>query len=417
MKINETVRKDGLRIITCHVPQKKTVLVELIARVGYACDPINKPGLFHTLEHMVFEGTEKRTAKELSAFASKNFFGNNASTGTLATTYEVTTIDRKFPLACEYLCDIYFNATIPVPGLKKEKGPILLEIARKKDSDNSIGSMALNECLYKENPSRCDGVGTSAGIGRIHRADLIDQKNKWYIPSNTIALAVGNINHDDFVKEINKRIPLSLKKVSLCQWGDEANDPPVKKEMIIKKPKREKTMLFLGCKIPKNLDVRQEEAFSLFSKLIGRGFDSPLWHEIRERRGLAYSIQSNYSGIAGLSSRFIVYAETSQSKSSQVEKLIWQVLVKPLPDNGKFEELREKVFNAFEVDVIENNELDYFEGLIWKKIVDGDPVKMAEQEDKKRLKAIASLSLKDLEAVRKQFIRPERFAKVLIEPE
>ena len=176
-------------------------------------------------------------------------------------------------------------------------------------------------------------------------------------------------------------------------------------------------MLFLGCKIPKNLDVRQEEAFSLFSKLIGRGFDSPLWHEIRERRGLAYSIQSNYSGIAGLSSRFIVYAETSQSKSSQVEKLIWQVLVKPLPDNGKFEELREKVFNAFEVDVIENNELDYFEGLIWKKIVDGDPVKMAEQEDKKRLKAIASLSLKDLEAVRKQFIRPERFAKVLIEPE
>jgi predicted Zn-dependent peptidase len=418
MKINETIRKDGLRMISCYVPHKKSVLVELVARVGHAYDPSDKPGLFHVFEHMASKGTKKRTANELSSFASRNFISDNACTSTLETAYEVLAIDRKLPLACEYLCDIYFNSLLPSAELKKEKKVILMEIARKKDSDGSVANRAADKCLYKRNPLRNMGIGTATGLARIHRADLVEQKNKWHIPSNTVAIAVGNVKHRDFVEEISKRIPLSAKKVSLTQWTDEASDLPSKREVTIKLPNREKSILLLNCKIPRDLDMKKQEAFSLFSKLIGSGdSDSILWREIREKRGLAYVIRSSYSSTTGLGDEFYVYAEIHPSKSAQVEKLIWQVLAKPLSDKRRFDELREGIAECFEIDSFENSSFESYEDLIRDKIILGKPVKEVEGEDKKRLKVISNLSLKDLEAVRKEFIRPERFVRVLVEPE
>ena len=419
MKIDETIRKDGLRIITCYVPHKKSVFVELVARVGHAYDPSNKPGLFHIFEHMASKGTKKRTANDLLAFAARNFMSDNAGTSTLETTYEASAIDRKLPLVCEYLCDIYFNSTLPLAELKKEKKVILMEIARKKDSDGLVASYAADKCLYKENPLGRIGIGTAAGLARISRADLIKQKNKWHIPSNTVAIAVGNVNHLDFVKEISKHIPLSAKKVSLTQWADEASDFPSKREVTIKLPKREKTILLQKCKIPRDLDMKKQEAFSLFNKLIGGGgySNSILWHEIREKRGLAYAIRSSYSTVTGLGDGFSVYAEIHPSKSAQVEKLIWRVLTKSLLDKRRFDELKEVIVDSFEITTFENSDFEDYEDLIRDKIILGKPVKEVEGEDKKRLKVISNLSLKDLEAVRKEFIRPERFVRVLVEPE
>ena len=419
MKINETIRKDGLRIITCYVPHKKSVFVELVARVGHAYDPSDKPGLFHIFEHMAFKGTKKRTANDLLSFAARNFTSDNACTSTLETAYEASAIDRKLPLACEYLCDIYFNSLLPSAELEKEKKLILLEIARKKDSDGLVAIIAADKCLYKKNPLRYVGIGNAAGLARISRADLIKQKNKWHIPSNTVAIAVGNVNHRDFVKEINKRISLNAKKVSLTQWADEASDFPSKREVTIKLPKREKSILLLKCKIPRDLDMKKQEAFSLFNKLIGGGgySNSILWHEIREKRGLAYAIRSSYSTVTGLGDGFSVYAEIDPSKSVQVEKLIWQVLAKPISDKRRFDELREAIVDSFEIDTFENGSFEDYEDLIRDKIILDKPVKSIEGEDKKRLKIISHLTLKDLEAVRKEFIHPERFVRVLVEPE
>ena len=419
MKINETIRKDGLRIFTCYVPHKKSVFVELVARVGHAYDPLNKPGLFHIFEHMAFKGTKKRTANDLLSFAARNFMDDNAGTSTLETTYEASAIDRKLPLACEYLCDIYFNSLLPSAELKKEKSLILLEAARKNESDGLAAHCAADKCLYKKNPLRHLGVGTVAGLARISRADLIKQKNKWHIPSNTVAIAVGNVNHRDFVKEISKRVPLSAKKVSLIQWPDEANDLPLKREVIIKRPKREKSTLLLKCKIPSDLDMKKQEAFSLFCKLIGGASysNSILWHEIREKRGLAYVIRSSYSTITGLGDGFYVYAEIDPSKSAQVEKLIWQVLARPISDKRRFDELREGIVDSFEIDNFENSSFESYEDLIRDKIILGKPVKEVESENKKRLKIISRLTLNDLEVVRKEFIRSERFVRVLVEPE
>ena len=127
MKINETIRKDGLRIISCHVPNKRSVQVELISRVGSAYDPADHQGLFHCFEHMAFKGTKTRSIEDLQSFSAKNLFGGNAATGTLGTTYDASVVDRKMPEACEYLCDIYFNSTFPARELKKKSSQFFLK--------------------------------------------------------------------------------------------------------------------------------------------------------------------------------------------------------------------------------------------------------------------------------------------------
>lgn len=417
IQVNETVRKDGLRIISCRIPNKRSVLVELVARVGSAYDPAGKSGLFHCFEHMAFKGTRKRSAKELQSFGGRNFFVQNAYTGVTGTTY-VVTIDRRLPLACEYLCDIYFNSVFPAGELKKEKGPILLEIARCKDSDNAAAHQALCELLYRENPLRLPACGTIEGVKSITRDNLMEQKKKWHVPSNTLAIAVGNVNHKDFVKEVSKRIPFSGKKVSWKQWSDESSEKPAQTETIVKRPERKKTTIGLACKIPVGLGKRTLEALSFYNKImVARGGDSVLWNEIRAKRGLAYFIDGGLSGAAGVGNMFYVNIEAGNSNYRHVIGLAERFLARPVvPEKRRFETARAMILDAFEVEAAERTNFQYWERLIWRNIVENKPVKEVENNDKERINLINRLTIKDVEEARKKFIRPENFARAVVVP-
>ena len=412
MKINETVRRDGLRIISCHLPHRRSVAVELVARVGSAYDPADKQGLFHCFEHMAFKGTKSRSIENLQSFSAKNLFRSNATTGTMGTTYELTALDRKLPQSCDYLCDIYLHSTFPKAELEREKNPIMLEIARRNDDDAQIANHALLQCLYKENPFRVYGGGTVEGIKNITRQDLVRERKKWHIPSNTIAIAVGNVNHANFVKEISKRIPMNFEKVNTKQWSDEADEPPVVKEKIIERPDREKSILLLGCKISRHLDLKTLEALSFFNKLIGGQPNARLWSEVREKRGLAYAVGSNLSGSYGLARYFFVHAEVDRMNIEAVAGILRSVIAEPVTQKREFEELREITRDAFEAVAGEQNA--NYESEIWNNIVEGEPVKSVENHAKKRLKVIETLTVKDIDDVRKKLIRPELFARVTV---
>lgn len=415
MKIMETVRKDGLRIISCHFPRKKRVRVELISRVGYAHDPEDKRGLFHTFEHMAFKGTKKRNLKELKKFENANFFFTNATTRVLSTDYMAGAIDRRLPALCDYLCDIYFNATYPKAELEKEKGAILLEIARKEDDDRFQVWRAMDEHLYKENPARLRGGGTVEGIKNITREDLLREKSIWHIPSNTIAIAIGSVKHADFVREINKHVPLDYKKVELSTWSDEAGDIPEEKNVVLEKPERKKVVLALSRKVPSKVDPKIREAASLLSDLLGDSQNSMLWLEIREKRGLAYTINCSFGETYGLARDFSVYAEVAPDKIDEVARLIWKVLKKSVLDKKtEFEELKRRAYEGFEINAIEQSDPFSYGNSIWRKIIDNKPVKQAESEDRERLKIISSLTINDLEKVRKELIKPEYFVRVVL---
>ena len=413
MKIDETIRKDGLRIVSCYLPRKRSVFVELVSLVGFAYDPPDKSGLFHVLEHMMLQGTKKRTAKELTLFAEKNFFKYNAGVSHTHTSFHANIIDRNLSLACDYLCDIYFNSILPTTSLKKERKIILLEATREQDSDNIIAERAMDKCLYEESPLLRIGVGTASGIDKISRSDLLKQKNEWFVPSNTIAIAMGNINHTKFVREISKRIPINMKKVALKEWPDEAIKLPLKKEVVIKRPNRENSILLLKCKIPRDIGLQEQLLLVISKNLINYS----LMRETREKKGLTYVIQSQYATLLELGGEFYVYAETHPSKSAQVEKLIRKALARPLSDKNKIKNLLKKMLEHLEVSAVEESGYCYYSDLLMENILEGKPVQEVENKEKKMLKIISQLTLGDVEVVRKKYIRPERFAKVLLEPE
>lgn len=415
MKIQETVRKDGLRIISCKLPHKKKVFVDLVARVGSAYDPTDKPGLFHCFEHMAFKGTKRHNISDLQSFVRKDLLYSNAWTGKLFTVYEASTIDRKLPQICDYLCDIYSNSTFPEKELRKERHTIHLEIARREDNDSVVARHFLDANLYRENPLR-RWSSTIEGINRVRRDDLLKQKATWYVPSNTIAIAIGSVDHDDFVKEISKRISVNYRNVQRKFWHDEANEPPAKRDIFVKRPKRNKAIVVFGRKIPSDIDLKTEVSLATFSKLMGLDNTSRLYTEIREKRGLAYAINAAYSSTPGLGDGFYVYTEVHPSKTDSVSKLIWRTLVKPFSDKKEFEEFRESMFDSFEVGAFEQTSTGTYEDRILRKIVEEKPVKDVETEDKRRKEVVKSLSIKDINKVQREFMQQDKFARVVLRP-
>lgn len=402
-----------MRIISYFVPNRRSVFVELMSFVGSAYDPRDKQGLFHCFEHMAFKGTKNRNVEEIRTFAARNLLNYNAITRELVTTYEAKVIDRKLPQACDFLTDIYFNSTFPKKDLEVEKKPIFLEIARRNDDDHAIAYFALMRCLFsKDNPQCFDGAGTVEGIKNVTHADMLAQKKKWHVPSNTVALAIGNVRHKNFVKEISKRVPLDYTRVDKKQWLPENDLTPAGRGITIKRPARGKVILMLGCKITRYQDdLKTEEAVSMLSRFIG-GSNSRLWHEVREKRGLAYAIGSSYSGAPGLGDHVRIYAEVEHKEIGKVYKIINKVLKEPIRDKVRFEEMRQATIDSVEV-AVEENGLSY-ETRVRSRLIENKPVKGALTYDERRLKVIKSLKIRDLENARKKFFKLERFAKVVL---
>ena len=414
MKLNETRRKDGLRIITVSMPAERKVYVELSSRVGSAYDPEDKQGLFHFFEHMAFKGTKRRTVEDIQSFTQRNLLGTNATTGPLATSYYGYAVYTKFKEACDLLCDIYCNSIFPEDELEKERGPILLEIARNEDDDAYLADRALRETLWQKNPMRSMGAGTSDGIKAVTREDVLRERDRWHVPAATVALAIGKVDHRAFVREINSNIPLAVGNFAPLAWDDEHAALPLKDKTVIAKPGRQKTILTFGFKTAYELSEKTRASLSLCCQLLSSGPGSRLWKEVREKRGLAYTIGGGMTTTFGLARYFDLYAETSPEHVAEVEELVRKSLAEPLTSERDFEEAREHLLDRTTLGF--DNNFDRYAGAIWENITENRPVKDIERIYSDKHRMLKSLTLADVEHVRKEYFRPETFATVVVEP-
>ncbi len=416
MTLRETVRRDGLRIITCAIPTQRMVLVSLSALVGSAYDPEDRQGLFHYFEHMAFKGTETRTVKDIYAFTERNLLSTNASTYRDRTEYYGLAVHTKLDRACDIIADIYAHSTFPATEIKKEKGPVLLEAARNKDDDGYFAGLVLRGLLYEKNPFRQFTTGTPEGIARISRKDLLREKARWYVPSNTIALAVGRVSHDAFVKEISARIPIDHTKAPKVAWDPEFSLPPRRPEEIVFRQDRSKSTIVMGCKVPDRVSDRADDAEDFMSALLVSGWSSRLWNEVREARGLAYAASGGVSRAVGIGAYFSAFVQTSPGKEALVARLMRKVLFTPITqrDRAIFEATREAVNDAITVGYGEN--LDAWASLIYDTIERGEPLSRVKRHFENERRIVNSLTLRDAETMRRELIRPERFATVMVRP-
>lgn len=310
----KTVLENGLRVVTEKIPHVRSVSVGIWVGTGSRNENTDNNGISHFIEHMLFKGTEKRSAKEIAA-SIDNIGGQlNAFTGKECTCYYAKTLDTHLDIALDVLSDMFFNSKLSPKDIEIEKKVIFEEIAMYEDNPEELVNDVLSESVWDGNPLGLSILGTQTSLGRIGGEELKQYICGNYIPTNTVIAVAGNFDHDTLIE-----------KVTECfgSWKSESKKRPEYdaaefiRNVSIREKDTEQTHICFGFK---GIEHGNDKLYSLLAinNIFGGGMSSRLFQEIREKKGLVYSIYSYPSSYknAGL---FTIYAGMNPQ---HIEKVI-----------------------------------------------------------------------------------------------
>jgi predicted Zn-dependent peptidase len=316
MDIQKTEMKNGLVVASEVMRHLRSVSLGVWVKAGSRFEEPENAGISHFIEHLLFKGTKTRSAAQiaetidsvggqLNAFTEKEFIG-----------FYAKVLDEHLPLAFELLSDIVLNPTFPASEIERERNVIFEEINMIRDSPQDLILDLYLENFWKGHPLGRPVSGTKKSVGRIYREDVKEHFKHNYTARNTIIAAAGNIRHQEACR-------LAERYFSDLEPG-RGLDPGVAPQVhagrfIRQKAHLEQTHICLGTISPV---VTSDERFCalLLSNVLGGGLSSRLFQNIRERRGLVYSIYSmlNLYRDAGA---LMVYAATAPKNASEVVAL------------------------------------------------------------------------------------------------
>ncbi|PZP56951.1 MAG: peptidase M16 [Micavibrio aeruginosavorus] len=286
MTTRTTTLQNGLRIVTDTVTTVETVALGVWAAVGTRHEQMSQNGVAHMVEHMLFKGTPSMNAQKIAEVIEDVGGNMNAYTGREMTAYYVHLLKEHLDLALEVLADILQNSTMPEDEVERERGVILQEIKMYADSPDQQVFDNFQEAAYPGQALGAPGLGKSDIIAAMRRDTLFDYVKAHYAPSKLVISAAGPIDHDEFVAKVEKLFS-NLPNGSKDDFRA-ANYNPV---LSLNEKTTEQSHVVLGFKGIKRLDERYS-AMRLLSAILGGGMSSRLFQEVREKRGLVYSIYS-----------------------------------------------------------------------------------------------------------------------------
>ncbi|MCG2695044.1 insulinase family protein [Candidatus Parcubacteria bacterium] len=407
--LRETVRKDGLRIITKKLPYTKRVRVAVEVGVGSAYDPSGYEGLAHFLEHMAFAGTKFQQSADINMAVSQYLLDFGAYTAELGITYFGEAVYTRFRELCEILFDVYLYPIFPGDKIEKEKEIIRNEIAKHKNNDRHNAHFALCNLLWRKNPHMRFSAGTPESVERINRDVLVGIFTERYVPSNTVIIGTGKIEHEALVEKVNETFALNSAKVSHNKWDDESGEPPAKKKIIIEKPGREIAVVNYGCKIPA-LNEREKNALFLLNCM----FHFMLETEIRNKRGFAYSTESALFGNCQLGDYFLFLAEVLRPRINETADLIYDTVCN-YPLQKKIFEIYKTSFDNFLLVSTESPQ-DWHELIADIIIEEGRDLSYLKSYLQRRRKILSKMTFEEVVELRRKIIRPEHLACAIIKP-
>lgn len=321
MKNNIKTLENGLRIAVDEIKTVETVCIAVFVDTGSRNEVKANNGISHFLEHMAFKGTKTRNAKQIAQDFDDIGGRINAYTSREKTVYYVKVLKKDAKFATEFLADILQNSTFEQEELEKERGVILQEIAMTNDTPDDIIFDYFQETAFSNQPLGRSILGPISNIKKFKREDFQNYIAQQYNNSNIAVVASGNIKESEFVKYVeNSFTNLSKNKVKTPQIGQYQGG------MFKKQKKLEQTNLVLGFDGISYLDKNYYKC-QLLSAILGGGMSSRLFQEVREKRGLAYSIYAfNYahcdSGVFG------IYSATSPNKTNELVEVTLEELQK-----------------------------------------------------------------------------------------
>lgn len=321
MTIEMTTLPNGIRVITDTVKEVDSAALGVWVDVGTRHEDMKDNGVAHMVEHMMFKGTPTRNATQISEQLEDVGANINAYTGREITAYHVHLLKEDVPLALDIYSDFIQNSNMPDDEVERERGVILQEIGMYDDQPDELVFDYYQELAYPGQTLGASILGNPKIIQDMKRDVMMDYVRRFYSPKRLVVSAAGHIDHDDFVKRVGDlfvNLPPDLNfdpKPAAYKGGDKR----VEKEL-------EQAHILIGFK---GIERQHKDMFAVvaLATILGGGMSSRLYQEIREKRGLVYSIFSFHTTYQD-DGQFALYAGTGPEHLKELVPVACEEIVK-----------------------------------------------------------------------------------------
>jgi predicted Zn-dependent peptidase len=340
--VRRSVLPSGVRILTEHVPSSQSVSVSFSVAVGSRDETNNHFGSTHFLEHLLFKGTKTRSAMDIAVAFDSVGGSSNASTGKEHTSYYAKVQDKALPIAVEVIADMLTSSLIDETEFENERPVILEELAMNDDDPQDVVHEAFSSAVLGDHPLGRPIGGTIETITAVSRAAVWEHYQNNYRPQDLVVAAAGSVDHQELIKLVEqglatagwdlglqaKPVPRRLLNPAQISRGSKLN--------VIHRPISQVNIMVGSEGL--YVDDPRRYAMGVLNTVLGGGMSSRLFQEIREKRGLAYSVYSFNQGYSDAAT-FGLYAGCSPAKAKEVTELMIAELDKVAQSGITSEEL------------------------------------------------------------------------------
>lgn len=327
--IQRSLLTSGLRVVTESLPALRSAAVGVWVGTGSRDECLDDAGASHFLEHLLFKGTEDRTASGIAEAVESVGGDMNAFTTQEVTAYYVRVPDSCLELALEILSDIVWRPSLRVEDVDAERQVILEEVRMRDDTPEDLVHDVFADAVFPEHPIGRDVIGSPATITRMTRDQIADFHRRHYHPSNVVVAAAGNLEHDRVVELVQAGAG-SLNGHRPPREAYEGEPPP--RKLVVHERDTEQAHVVLGMRALRR-DDPDRYALGVLNQVLGGGMSSRLFQEVREERGLAYSVYS-YRSAYEETGTLAVSAGTSPERVDELLGVIDSQLERIVGDGG-----------------------------------------------------------------------------------
>ncbi|MDR1910647.1 MAG: insulinase family protein [Holosporales bacterium] len=324
---------NGVRVVSEHIPQSGTISLGAWVAAGGRCEIEKNNGISHFLEHMAFKGTTTRTAKQIAEEIERVGGYLNAYTAREETAYYARLLKEDWKVGIAIIADILINPTFCKEELERERRVILQEIGRAQDDPDDIVFDHFQNVAYPDQPMGRSILGPQNIVSSLSAEDLRAYRNHLYRGPHLVFSAAGNVDHEALVQAASQ----AFGEVAASASGHTSVSARYTGGIFADTRPLEQVHIILGVESVSFEDPEYYVA-ALFNAILGRGMSSRLFQEVREKRGLVYSVYGfgtayKDSGLMG------IYAGTSAEKCTELVQVVRDECLK-MADGVTDEEMR-----------------------------------------------------------------------------
>ncbi|MFA9558033.1 M16 family metallopeptidase [Evansella sp. AB-rgal1] len=327
--IKRFIGDNGLRIVFEPNKTVRSVAIGIWIGTGSRFESKQENGVSHFLEHMFFKGTKSRTAQQIAESFDSIGGHVNAFTSKEYTCYYSKVLDNHAKHAVDVLADMYFHSTFDKNELDKEKGVVLEEIKMYEDTPDDIVHDLLSKASFGDHPLGYPILGTEETLSQFSSQSLINYMEQYYNADNVVISICGNVSEGfvEYVQEVFSKMKKGSGSKTLVK-------PSFNSDRIARKKDTEQAHLCLGFE---GFPLSDEQIYSLIllNNTLGGSMSSRLFQEVREKRGLAYSVFSYHSSFHD-TGMLTVYTGTAQKHLDQLFEILMDTIGK-MRDSGMTE--------------------------------------------------------------------------------